>query len=117
MNKTNKFDKKIEYNSNTRTGNATKKINTNTNSSNLNSTNKNNKTKREEDIEKEREKELKYYRNKFKINYFEEQNKTKYIANIIKMAKNDLLGEIDDKNKQNIRQMIFASLFGNGTPI
>ena len=45
MNKTNKFDKKIEYNSNTRTGNATKKINTNTNSSNLNSTNKNNKTK------------------------------------------------------------------------
>ena len=73
--------------------------------------------KREEDIEKEREKELKYYRNKFKINYFEEQNKTKYITNIIKMAKNDLLGEIDDKNKQNIRQMIFASLFGNGTPI
>ena len=45
MDKNNKFDKKIEYNSNTRTGNATKKINTNTNSSNLNSTNKNNKTK------------------------------------------------------------------------
>ena len=73
--------------------------------------------KREKDIQNERDKELKYYRNKFKINYFEEKHKQEYIATIIKMAKNDLIGETEEENRLNIRQMIFAALFGNGTPM
>ena len=68
--------------------------------------------KRQNDINKEKEKELKYYKNKFKIQNFEEQKeeiKNNYLQ------KDYLFEEKNEDLSQNIRQIVFAALFGNNT--
>ena len=77
--------------------------------------------KRQKDIKVDKENELKYYRNKYKINYFEEQKENKNTNNFIRMDKkanmNNFLFEenTEDNASLNIRKLVFAALFGNGT--
>ena len=84
--------------------------------------------KRQRQIKKEKEDELKYYRNKFKIHKLDGKNweeNIKHINTFIKPDKDrkqnknddDLFESVNEDNSQNIRRMIFAALFGNGTPL
>ena len=70
--------------------------------------------KRQNDIKKDKEKELNYYRNKYKILYFEEEKDGNKNNNL---KKDFLIEEKNEDDNLNIRQMIFAALFGNSTPM
>ena len=70
--------------------------------------------KRQNDIKKDKEKELNYYRNKYKILYFEEEKDGNKNNNL---KKKFLIEEKNENDNLNIRQMIFAALFGNSTPM
>ena len=77
------------------------------------------------EIKKDREIELQYYRNKFKKYYIGNNRFDENTNNFIQIEKNknqltednDESLEIADKSRQNICKMIFAALFGNGTPL
>ena len=81
--------------------------------------------KRQKEIKNDREKELQYYRNKFKKYYIGNNKFDENINNFIQIDKNkNQLNEdndesfaITDESRQNICKMIFAALFGNGTPL